>query len=174
LSVEEIQRWAGLGPAGLIAHAQPTQTGMRMRQAHPYPAAAGVQEEAAPCSWEVVAQLLARDLRETGSSSWCSHCSICVDSREQQGRSDQGRDAWDGVDEQSRVPRTRVCPSLPLYLAPLGLAARGVCFWARNLSHSLSLLEVLGAASLRLAHTVRRTCVERSCISVFLTVGNDV
>jgi hypothetical protein len=39
-------------------------------------------------------------------------------------------------------------------------------------SLSLSLLEVLGAASLRLAHTVRQTCVERSCISVFLTVGN--
>jgi hypothetical protein len=26
LSVEEIQHWAGLGPAGLIVHAQPTQT----------------------------------------------------------------------------------------------------------------------------------------------------
>jgi hypothetical protein len=33
-------------------------------------------------------------------------------------------------------------------------------------------LVVLGAASLRLAHTVRQTYVERSCISVFLTVGN--
>jgi hypothetical protein len=49
--VEEIQRWAGLGLAGLVAHAQPIQIGMRMRQAHPYLAAAGVQEEAAPCSW---------------------------------------------------------------------------------------------------------------------------
>jgi hypothetical protein len=39
LSVEEIQRWADLGPAGLTAHAQPTLTGIRMGQAHPYPAA---------------------------------------------------------------------------------------------------------------------------------------
>jgi hypothetical protein len=171
LSVEEIQRWAGLGPAGLIAHAQPTQTGMRMQQAHPYPAAAGVQEEAAPCSWEAAAQLLARDLRETGSSSWCSRCSMCVDSEKQRGRSDQGRDARDDVDEQSRVPRTRVRPSLPLYLAPLGLAAG--CVFGLEISLTLSLLEVLGAASLRLALTVRQTCVEMCCISVFLTVGND-
>jgi hypothetical protein len=47
------------------------------------------------------------------------------------------------VDEQSRVPRTRVRPSLPLYLAPLGLAAGCVFLDWKSLSLSLSLLEVL-------------------------------
>jgi hypothetical protein len=51
---------------------------------------------------------------------------MCVDSGKQRGRSDQGRDARDGVEGQSRVPRTRVRPSLPLYLAPLGLSAGSV------------------------------------------------
>jgi hypothetical protein len=54
--------------------------------------------------------------------------------------SDQGREARDGVDEQSRVPHTRVHPFLLLYLAPLDLAA-GVGFsldW-KSLSLSLSL-----------------------------------
>jgi hypothetical protein len=90
LNVEKIQRWAGFGPAGLFAHAQPTQTTMRMRQSHPYPAAAGVQEKAALCSCEGAAQLTARALRETGSSTWCSRCGMCVDSGEQGGHSDQG------------------------------------------------------------------------------------
>jgi hypothetical protein len=49
---------------------------------------------------------------------------------------------------------------------------RWVFFFGLEISLTLSLLEVLGDASLRLAHTVRQTCVERSCISVFLTVGN--
>jgi hypothetical protein len=40
----------------------------------------------------------------------------------------KARDARDSVDEQSCAPRTRVHPSLPLYLAPLGLAARCI-FW---------------------------------------------
>jgi hypothetical protein len=101
---------------------------------------------------------------------------MCVDSGKQRGCSDQGRDAQDGVEGQSLVPRTRVRPSLPLYLAPLDLSVgRVFLLWTGNLFHSLSLslLVVLGAASLRLAHTVRQTCVERSCISIFLTVGND-
>jgi hypothetical protein len=51
---------------------------------------------------------------------------MCVDSGKQRGCSDQGRDAHDDMEGQSRVPRTRVRPSLPLYLAPLGLSARGV------------------------------------------------
>jgi hypothetical protein len=93
LNVEEIQRWANFGPAGLFAHAQLTQTGTRMRQAHPYPAAAGVQEKAALCSCEAAAQLPARALRETGSSSWCSRCGVCMDFGEQGGHSDQGQDA---------------------------------------------------------------------------------
>jgi hypothetical protein len=51
---------------------------------------------------------------------------MCVDSGKQRGRSDQGRDARDDVEGQSRVPHTRVRPSLPLYLAPLDLSAGSV------------------------------------------------
>jgi hypothetical protein len=98
---------------------------------------------------------------------------MCVDTGKQRGRSDQGRDERDGEEVQSCVPRTRVRPPLPLYLAPLGRSAKKKDFpLTGNLSHSLSLLVVLGAALLRLAHTVRQTCVERSCISVFLTISN--
>jgi hypothetical protein len=97
---------------------------------------------------------------------------MCVDSEKQRGRSDQGRDERDGEEVQSCVPRTRVHPFLPLYLAPLDRSAGEVLPLTGNLSHSLSLLVVLGAASLRLAHTVRQTYVERSCISVFLIVSN--
>jgi hypothetical protein len=41
--VEEIQHWAVLRPAAFFT-CQLTQTGMRIQQAHPYPAVAGVQE----------------------------------------------------------------------------------------------------------------------------------
>jgi hypothetical protein len=99
-----------------------------MWQAQPYPATTGVQEKVALCFYEAAAQLPARALRKTESSSWCSRCGVCVDSGGQGGHSDQGQDARDSVDEQSCAPRTRVRPSLPLYLAPLGLAARCI-FW---------------------------------------------
>jgi hypothetical protein len=41
--VEEIQHWAVLRPAAFFT-CQLTQTGMRIQQAHPYPAVAEVQE----------------------------------------------------------------------------------------------------------------------------------
>jgi hypothetical protein len=63
---------------------------------------------------------------------------MCVDSEKQRGRSDQGRDERDGEEVQSCVPRTRVRPSLPLYLAPLSRSAGEVLPLTGNLSHSLS------------------------------------
>jgi hypothetical protein len=96
------------------------------------------RREALRSDWEAAAQLLTRDLQETGSSSWCSRCSMCVDTGKQRGRSDQGRDERDGEEVQSCVPRTRVRPPLPLYLAPLGRSAKKKGFSANWKSLSLS------------------------------------